>query len=246
MSGATETEIPTSEGGILRGAPLKQKKKRTNRVKERNYEIYVLELMEVKEKSSTNDTSNTMGLLDMPEGEPDDESVVFPKSPVIFSEKYREAILVLDRVYQKPEIIAEIASYKFKLRLDDNSELNFMFKDLCECLLQQSESVSQTELTKDPVVNFAPVWRVIHTNLTVVGHTFIESFVIIEDTVLIIAAVGRSTITKLLPYSKLYEIFRIDQQQRSTPKEYCVLCNQKRTITKWRKSTKNGCAFKNS
>jgi len=176
---------------------LKQKKG-ANRVKEKNCDICVLELMEVDEKSSTSNTSNTMDLLDMPEGEPDDESVVFPNSPVMFSEKYREAILVLDCVRQKPEIVAEIASYEFKLRLDDNNELNLMSKDLYECLLQQPESVSQTKLTNDPVINLAPAGRMIRTNLTVAGH--MESFVIIEDTALIIAAIGKTTITKILPY----------------------------------------------
>jgi len=156
--------------------------------------------MEVDKKSSTIDTSDTVNLFDMPEGEPDDESAVFPNSPEMFSEKYREAILVLDRVHQKPEIIGEIASYKIKLRLDDNSELNFMSKDLCECLLQQPKSMSKTELTENPVINYAPARYIIRTNLTVAGHTFVESFIIIEDTALIIAAIGKSTITELLPY----------------------------------------------
>lgn len=176
---------------------LKKRKKRNKDTS--GDDICVLDVVDInREDYLTSDSQDTMKLIDMSEGEPDDGESVFPNNPIVFSENYYKACAVLDRVLERPEIIASVVNCRFMLQINKESEVNVLSRDLCECLLQYPESTSRVVLTEGDVENFAPARRTMKVDFTVAGVELSEMFIVVEDTALISAALGRQASLNLI------------------------------------------------
>lgn len=161
-------------------------------------------LLEIEEYSG--DGTSTIDISDMPEGEPDDESVVFADKIIELSPNYCGACDVLDRVIQRPQVEASVLCCKFILMLDTDCDVNVMSKNLCECLLIYPDTKSVTVVEENPIPLYSPARRMVLTDVKVAGVTIHEPFLVIKNTALITAALGRIASERLINHLRFFDL----------------------------------------
>lgn len=191
--------------------PKENSDDRNNKYLKRNkvrdlYDMCVLDIVQVNasKNNKSTDSQDTMDISDVPEGEPDDQHVVIPSRPEVFSHKYYTACLVLDRVIPKRKPIINILEYQVSAIIDTSCERNTISRDMWECVMQNPEKVSVTDITQAKVKDYTPAKRVLIVALKVQSATskvrsvtLMEQFVVIEDTALMSVALGRVTVERL-------------------------------------------------
>ncbi|XP_020293950.1 uncharacterized protein LOC109859796 [Pseudomyrmex gracilis] len=195
-----KTKNPTRSEAFAKYLKVKYAPKKEERF------VCAMEIAELSDESetATSSSQDTIRLSDMPEGELDDDSAACAER---VSENYAIASAVLDRACAKPEINATMVGHKIKLLLDSDAKCNVISHDLCESLLQYPESVSLVAMSDVSSSDYEPARREIQTNFTVAGVNLRASFIVVENTSLLSAAVGRDLTNKIRKCAKMCSLF---------------------------------------